>query len=125
MRKKIVEQALVTELSRRVALQSPQYSHLAQIGIDVGKLVQEKNTAYGNSFQKAGEFLKLLYPNGVRPDQYTDMLLITRIFDKMMRIATDKDAFGETPFKDITGYGILGVSIHPTKERRKRLVTKK
>jgi cell division protein FtsB len=27
----------------------------------------------------------------------------------MMRIATDKDAFGESPFQDIAGYGLLGL----------------
>jgi hypothetical protein len=29
---------------------------------------------------------------------------------KLFRIATKKDAFGESPFKDIAGYGILGVA---------------
>ena len=38
------------------------------------------------------------------------MLAITRIVDKLFRIATKKDAFGESPFKDIAGYGILGVA---------------
>jgi hypothetical protein len=37
------------------------------------------------------------------------MLAITRIVDKLFRIATKKDALGENPFKDIAGYGILGV----------------
>lgn len=35
------------------------------------------------------------------------MLAIVRVFDKMMRIATDKDAFGEDPWRDIAGYAIL------------------
>ena len=43
-----------------------------------------------------------------KPDQYTDMLAVVRIFDKLFRIATRKDAFGESPFKDIAGYGLLG-----------------
>ena len=38
------------------------------------------------------------------------MLAVVRIVDKLFRIATDKDAFGESPFKDIAGYGILGVA---------------
>jgi hypothetical protein len=38
------------------------------------------------------------------------MLAVTRIVDKLFRIATDKDAFGENPFKDIAGYGILGIN---------------
>ena len=51
-----------------------------------------------------------MYPKGIQPEQYKDMLAITRIADKLFRIATKKDAFGESPFKDIAGYGILGVA---------------
>jgi hypothetical protein len=76
----------------------------------VGTLVDEKNAAYGNSFGEAGEFLRILYPNGVTPEQYTDMLCVVRIFDKLKRIATKKDAFGESPYNDIVGYGLLGLS---------------
>lgn len=80
-----------------------------QLGQQVGTLVDEKNAAYGDSFLKCGEFLKLLYPNGIQPNQYTDVLCLVRIFDKQMRIATRKDAFGESPFRDIAGYGLLGL----------------
>jgi hypothetical protein len=39
-------------------------------------------------------------------------LLLVRIFDKLKRIATSKQAFEEDPYKDIAGYGILGVAIN-------------
>tara|TARA_Y100000296_G_C5119924_1_gene229825 strand:- start:407 stop:706 length:300 start_codon:yes stop_codon:yes gene_type:complete len=81
-----------------------------KIAIEIGKLVEEKNVAYGSSFLKSEKILKILYPNGIKPEQYKDMLAITRIIDKLFRIATQKDAFGENPFKDIAGYGILGVA---------------
>ena len=81
-----------------------------KIGTDIGRLVDEKNTAYGSSFEKSEEILKVLYPNGVEPKQYKDMLAVTQIVDKLFRIATQKEAFGESPFKDIAGYGILGVA---------------
>lgn len=81
------------------------------IATRIGQLVTEKNQAYGNSFAKSGEFLRLLYPEGIQPDQYNDALLLVRIFDKIVRIATDNDAFGESPYSDIVGYGILGVSL--------------
>lgn len=83
-----------------------------QIGAEIGEIVAEKNAAYGSSFAKAGEFLRLLYPNGLRPEQYADALLLVRIFDKQMRIATDRDALGESPYGDISGYGVLGVHLH-------------
>lgn len=80
-----------------------------EIGTKIGALVDEKNSAYGNSFAVSGEFLKLLYPNGITPEQYTDALLVVRMFDKMMRIANKKDAFGESPYGDLAGYSILGI----------------
>lgn len=79
------------------------------LGTRVGKLVEEKDAAYGSSVDCAGDFLKLLFHNGIQPNQYGDALLLVRIFDKMKRIATNKDAFGESPFQDIAGYGLLGL----------------
>lgn len=84
-------------------------SKFEEAAAKIGALVAEKNAAYGDAFAKAGEFLKLLYPSGIRPGQYADMLGVVRVFDKQMRIATDKDALGESPWSDIAGYGILGV----------------
>jgi hypothetical protein len=81
-----------------------------KIGAEIGALVTEKNKAYGDSFAKCGEFLRLLYPAGIQPEQYDDALAMVRIFDKQMRIATRKDAFGESPYRDIAGYGILGTA---------------
>jgi hypothetical protein len=80
-----------------------------QIGLEIGRLVAEKNLAYGDAFAKSHKILQVLYPNGVKPEQYTDLLAITRIIDKLFRIASDKRALGENPFSDIAGYGILGV----------------
>jgi hypothetical protein len=80
-----------------------------ELAAEIGRLVDEKNKAYGNSFAEAGEFLKILYPNGIPVEAYNDALTLTRIFDKLKRIATNNDPFGEDPFFDIAGYAILGV----------------
>ena len=85
-------------------------SEFEKLGREVGALVDEKNKAYGDSFGRCGSFLRLCYPNGIHPRQYDDMLALVRIFDKMMRIATDPDAFEESPYKDIAGYGLLGLA---------------
>jgi len=82
---------------------------IKEISIELGNLVEDKNKAYGSSFSESSKILKILYPNGVEPDKYTDLLLTTRIIDKLFRIATDKSAFNEEPWKDIAGYGLLGV----------------
>jgi len=76
---------------------------------EIGNIVSQKNAAYGSAFSEAHHILKVLYPNGIRPEQYTDALAIIRVVDKLFRIATKKDAFGENPWKDIAGYAILGV----------------
>lgn len=80
-----------------------------ELGTEIGKLVDAKNQSYGDSFNQCERFLKILWPDGVPPDKYADMLAIVRIFDKIMRIAHQKDAFGESPFRDIAGYAILGM----------------
>ena len=87
------------------------------IGADVGRLVAEKQLAYGDSFGRSGTVLKELYPDGIKPDQYDDLLTIARILDKLFRVATHKDAFGENPYKDITGYALLGMGRHEPEER--------
>lgn len=78
-------------------------------GQAIGKEVDVKNTAYGDSVGRSDDILRILYPNGVQPEQYGDMQLVTRIIDKLFRIATDKHALGESPYRDISGYGILGM----------------
>lgn len=84
----------------------------ARIAAEVAALVTEKDAAYGNAFEKCGEFLRLLYPAGLAPEQYGDALALVRIFDKAMRIATDKDAYEESPYRDLCGYALLGAERH-------------
>lgn len=82
------------------------YETLAQ---EVGALVDRKNVAYGSSFDHTGDFFRLLYPNGIRPEQYTDALTLVRMFDKMMRLANQPGAFGEDAWADLCGYSLLGM----------------
>jgi hypothetical protein len=82
----------------------------AELGAGIGRLVEEKQAAYGDSFGRAGEVLRVLYPEGIRPDQLDDALAIVRIVDKLFRIATAPDALGESPYRDIAGYAILGTA---------------
>lgn len=84
----------------------------AELGAEIGQLVQQKNQAYGDSFSRSGDVLKILFPQGIAVEQYIDALAIVRVVDKLFRIATQKDAFGESPWRDIVGYGILGIQNH-------------
>lgn len=90
------------------------------LGQEIGQLVDKKNQAYGNSFNQAGAILRVLYPDGIHPEQYDDMLAVVRIVDKLFRIATQKDAFGESPFADIAGYGLLGAFRHRKAKKQTR-----
>jgi hypothetical protein len=112
---RVVEHSLLTgnavfrPISFEEIHKDPNTGHCFEaLGAEIGKLVDEKQAAYGNSYGKSGDILKILYPGGVKPDQYVDMLGIVRVVDKLFRIATMKDAFGESPWKDIAGYGLLG-----------------
>ncbi|MEK7178593.1 MAG: hypothetical protein AAB721_02985 [Patescibacteria group bacterium] len=77
------------------------------LATEVGELVERKQAAYGDSFGRSGAVLRALYPSGVSPEQLDDALTITRIVDKLFRIATDRDALGESPWRDIMGYALL------------------
>lgn len=80
------------------------------MGKEIGELTQLKNVAYGDSFDRCGDILQLLFPEGIKPAQYRDALGVVRVIDKLFRIANRKNAFGESPWKDIAGYGILGAA---------------
>ena len=88
----------------KLEIKMPKYEDM---GLEIGKLVKTKNKKYGDSFNKSGDIIRILYPNGIKPEEYDDLLGIIRVLDKMFRIATDRDALGESPWEDIAGYSIL------------------
>ena len=83
-------------------------SQFEKVAEEIGVLVTEKNEAYGDSTGKTAAYLELLFPDGIPVERYGDVGLLVRDFDKSVRIATDKDAFGEDPWKDKAGYAIRG-----------------
>ena len=86
---------------------------LREVASSMSSLVIEKRRAYGDSFTKSGEILSILYPDGVPPEAFSDMLAIVRILDKLVRISTSAgfaDVMNESPWKDICGYAMLGIA---------------
>lgn len=77
------------------------------LGQRIGQLVDRKQKEYGDSWGKAGEILKILYPNGVKPEEYHSMLGIVRVIDKLSRIANGNQG-DENAWGDLAGYGLLG-----------------
>ncbi len=80
------------------------------LGREIGELVASKQKAYGSSFQKAGDVMRILYPEGISPEKMDDALAIVRVIDKLFRLATDKTAFGESAWGDVCGYSLLGLA---------------
>ena len=93
------------------------------IAKQIGSLVEKKNKTYGSAFLRSADILKVLYPSGIKPNQYIDVLGTVRVLDKLFRIATSKKAFQESPWKDIAGYGILGAN-NDRKTDKKRVDSK-
>lgn len=97
------------EHNERLADEPPkQLGTFEQLGTEIGKLTDHKQEAYGDSFGKAGQVMRILYPNGITGEQMDDALAVVRTIDKLFRIATQKKAFGESPWRDVAGYGMLG-----------------
>ena len=76
------------------------------LGAEIGRLVSEKNQAYGDAYIKTTAMLKILYPDGIPVEKMDVVLPIARVLDKLCGLATDNDPFGESPWIDIAGYGI-------------------
>lgn len=105
--KKQFEEEMRESKDRGNDIRDPEPKFLKLAADKISDLVIQKNKAYGNSFHTSAKVLELLYPNGIEPYQYSDALFLVRIWDKMKRIATDKDALGESPYQDIMGYSLL------------------
>lgn len=91
----------------------------AELGLEVMSVVDKSNAAYGDSTEKSAEILKILWPNGVPTDKMHDFRCMVSIVDKLSRIATDKSAFSESPWRDCAGYALLGYR-HDLKTRTDR-----
>ncbi len=87
---------------------------LRKVGRDGVLHTIDKNRQYGDAVRKTVDILHALFPDGIRPDQYGDLLLIVRVQDKMVRLASynskthPRSADDESPWADVRGYGILG-----------------
>ena len=91
--------------------------------VELAVLIEEKQKAYGDAFGSMEAIFNILYPNGIQPYQYSDLLPVVRMLDKVFRIANmppeGKDVMGEEPYKDIAGYALLALE----REARKNVVS--
>ena len=99
----------------RTDLPEQEENKFALLGTECGKLVEQKQEAYGDSFGRSGNCLREMFPNGIMPEQYDDLLTIARMLDKLFRIANNPDAFDENPYRDCVGYSLLGMERYERK----------
>lgn len=90
-------------------MSNPDLNPYFEAAMDVAEVVRDKQAAYGDAFGQSGKLLEVIYPNGIPVDKLDDALTIVRIVDKLFRIANQKAAFGESPYKDICGYCLLAL----------------
>jgi len=92
------------------------------MGAEVGELVASKQVAYGDSAGKSGAILAALYPDGIPPHAYDTALLVVRVLDKLCRLAQrgadGLDRGGESPWRDVAGYALLGLAQDDARARR-------
>ncbi len=89
-------------------------------GKQIGKLVDQKQLAYGDAISKSSDVLKILLSPYKNEDENTytipeslldHLLILVRMVDKLARICNNpdgNDAMGESPYVDIGGYSLLG-----------------
>lgn len=88
-------------------------NHYKEIAGKITEVLEKKNEAYGSAFDKSGELIKILYPNGCSVGDFDNMLFITRILDKLFRIATNNSPTEEgihDAYQDIVGYSLLALN---------------
>jgi hypothetical protein len=88
---------------------------LRQLGLFVTKNTIDKNRKYGDAARKVTDLLYILYPDGITPDQFDNALLLIRLLDKVVRLASYTperlEADDESPWIDVAGYGLLGAEL--------------
>lgn len=87
-------------------VQTGKYESLA---MEIGRMIDVKQAAYGDSIGITAKILRELYPNGIKVEQYDDLHFIIRMIDKICRITKGggNNAQGEDAWKDLAGYSIL------------------
>lgn len=94
-------------------------SYFENMGWDIGKLIDKKQMAYGDSVSKTYKLMQIFLEQYENEDEtYTipksllkHILLQVRMIDKQNRIFSnpDGDLMEENPYSDTVGYGMLGV----------------
>ena len=72
----------------------------------LGAIVDKKQIEYGDVFHECHKIMEVLYPEGVLPEQYPNLLAVVRVIDKLCRVSRG-DQGDESAWNDIAGYSLL------------------
>ena len=97
-------QLLLAYLGRAEVKSSADIFH--EITDKLAKLLVVKEKSYGQSFNLVGDVLRLMAPDGIKPEQYDDVLTVVRITEKLFRVMKGAED-EESQYQDIAGYSIL------------------
>ena len=79
-----------------------------KLAYDLGKKAAQKNSDYGSAFDQINRIFLILYPDGIKPQQYSDATILVRMLDKVCRIANGGSKFfAEDSWHDIFGYSLV------------------
>lgn len=81
---------------------------IAKVCEEIAPMLIDKNRQYGNAVDRTARILAILYPNGIQTADFVNALTVTRVCDKLCRIANR--APDEDPWTDIAGYAILKIA---------------
>jgi hypothetical protein len=74
--------------------------------LEVAEMLERKSEEYDAPYDSDNEFLKIMYPDGVPPNQYSNMVLCLRLYDTLKKLTKT----GDTKYIEyIAGYGILAM----------------
>ena len=104
------------EMKNKVEYQTDGYFETK--GKSLGELIDKKQEAYGDSVGKTGKLIRIFLSDYLQEDGtykiseelLDNILLQVRIIDKQNRIFSNPkaDKMDESPYTDISGYGLLG-----------------
>ena len=75
-------------------------NNFKKIAEEIGELLEKKNKDYGSAFDRSEKILKILKPEGIKPEEYGILLIVTRIIDKLFRICNNPNLSTQPQFPE-------------------------
>jgi hypothetical protein len=122
----VVRMIALRKIEKEVdSVEDLQQGKFTEIALEIGKFTDKKNKQYGSSVDATQKMIEVLMErytyddeNYLMPKSLLQHILLTvRVMDKQNRIFNNPSGEGdsESPWTDITGYGLIGIDMVATK----------